>query len=135
MKNKEKEILDNGSRWFRRFVRDARKLSNHIKFKKIKFGFYRIYWVGSGESAYLGECYKEMPEKGYDIEDLNQDLDSKKYYEEMEDKGELVRKIKNFVEGYWDNMDSLRRKVYLLKNNDKEFTNTTMRGYREMKVK
>lgn len=130
-----KTKLDNGSIWFRRFVRDAQKISNHIKFRKIKYGFYRIYWVGSGEYAYLGECYKEMPEKGYDIEDVNMFLESKKYYEELEDNAELIRKIKNFVEGYWENMESLKRKVFMLRNGDKEFTKLTMEGYRQMVVK
>ena len=110
----DKEIKDRGTIWFRRFVRDARALSPHIKFKKIKLGFYRIYWVHSGESAYLGECYKEMPQKGYDIDENNIFLDNKKYYEELEDNAELIRKIKNFVEGYWESIESLKRKVYLL---------------------
>lgn len=131
--NKEM-VKDKGSIWFRRFVRDVEALSPHLRFKRIKFGFYRIYWVGGGEAAYIGECYKEMPEYGYDIEEKNYQLESKKYYEEYEDNPELIRKIKNFVEGYRDNIEHIRTRVYMLKNN-KEFRETAVNGYKQMKVK
>jgi 4-alpha-glucanotransferase len=127
-------IQDTGTIWFRRFVKEAQAMSSHIRFKRIKYGFYRIYWVGGGESAYIGECYKEMPEHGYDIEDLNQDLDSKKYFEEFEDNAELIRKVKNFVEGYRESIKTLRTRIYMLKN-DKEFRNKAVEGYKTRVVK
>lgn len=109
-------------------------MSKNIRFVKIKNGFYRIYWVGEGESAYIGECYKEMPEIGYDIVDLNQDLESKKYYEEFEDNAELIRKIKNFVEGYRETIESLKKKIYMMRNNT-EFRKQAIQGYKQMVVK
>ena len=127
-------VTEKGSIWFRRFVKEAKALSKHIRFRRIKYGFYRIYWVGGGESAYIGECYKEMPEHGYDIEDLDSNFDSQKYYEEFEDRAELTRKIKNFVEGYRENMERLRTKIYMLKNN-KEFRQEAVRGYKQMVIK
>lgn len=115
-----------GSHWFKRFFKEAKQMSSHIEFRRIKYGFYRIYWKGGGEPAYLGECYKEMPEIGYDIEEYDVQLQSQKYYEEFEDRNELTRKIKNFVEGYWESIDRLKTKIYMFKNN---------REYREMAVK
>lgn len=129
---KENKIY-NGSYWFKRFQKDAKKISPYIKFKRIKYGYYRIYWAGSGENAYLGECSKEMPEKGYDIEEKDIRLESKEYYEEFEDQIELTNKIKNFVEGYWDSIDSLATRVYKLKH-DKEFYKTATEGFRQMRV-
>lgn len=126
--------IEKGSRWFNRFVKEALELSPHLVFRRIKYGFYRIYWVNGGEPAYIGECYKDMPEKGYEVVDIDQNLDSRKYYEEYEDQIQLTRKIKNFVEGYWDNIDRLRTKVYMLKNN-KEFRETATRAYRQFVIK
>lgn len=134
METKVKGVTENGSRWFRRFTIEASKLSPHIKFKRIKFGFYRIYWVDGGEPAYIGECYKEMGEVGYEVEEKNYQLESKKYYEEYEDNPELIRKIKNFVEGYRDSIHRLKTKVWMMKNND-EFRKTAVNGYKQMKVK
>lgn len=127
-------VKDKGTIWFRRFVKEAEALSPHIVFKRIKFGFYRIYWVDGGEPAYMGECYKEMPENGYDVEEKNYQLESKKYYEEFEDNPELIRKIKNFVEGYQDNIRNLTTRVYMMKN-DKEFRKTAVNGYKQVVVK
>lgn len=126
--------MDKGTRWFRRFVKEAKAMSPHIRFRRIKFGFYRIYWVNGGEPAYVGECYKEMPEIGYDIEEKNYQLESKSYFEEYEDNAEMIRKIKNFVEGYWDNIDRLKTKIYMLKNN-KEFREEATKAYRQVVVK
>ena len=126
-------IIQEGNYWFKRFQRDAKKIDPHIHFKRIKLGYYRIYWIGGGENAYLGECSKEMPEKGYDIEEDDINLVSQKYYEEYEDQIELTKKIKNFVEGYWDSMDSLKTRVFQMKH-DKEFYKTAVEGYRQMRV-
>lgn len=109
-------------------------MSPHLRFKRIKYGFYRIFWVGDGHSAYIGECYKEMPEIGYEIEEKNHQLESKSFYEEYEDNPELIRKIKNFIEGYWDNIDRIRTKVYMLKNNQ-EFRDQAQKAYSELTVK
>lgn len=75
-----------------------------------------------------------MPEVGYEVEEKNYQLESKKYYEEYEDNPELIRKIKNFVEGYRDNIDHIRTRVWLMKN-DKEFRKTAVNGYKQMYVK
>lgn len=122
-----------GSYWFERFQVDARKIDPHIHFKAIKYNYYRIYWMGGGENAYLGECSREMPEKGYDIEERDINLDDQKYFEEYEDQIELTNKIKNFVEGYWDSLESLKTKVFLMKHS-KEFYKTATEGYRQMRV-
>ncbi len=127
-------MIEKGTRWFQRFTREALAMSPHIRFKRIKFGFYRIFWIGDGASAYIGECSKFMPEIGYDIEEKNFQLESKKYFEEYEDNAELIQKIKNFREGYWDNIDRLKTKVYMLKNNS-EFRKESQAAYKEMVVK
>ena len=126
--------MQEGSRWFRRFYKDCKKISPHIKFKRIKYGFYRLYWTGGGEPAYIYEVYKEMPELGYEWYDLDPRLEAKSYYEQYEDDVELTRKIKNFVEGYWESLDKIKTRIYMLKNN-KEFRENAVRGYRTIKVK
>lgn len=93
-------------------------------------GFYRIYW----QDAYLHEVYKEMPQKGYDIEEEDPRLESKQYYEEYEDTVDTVRTIKNFVEGYYDSLDHIKTRVYLLKN-DKEFEQTAKNAYKQVYIK
>ncbi len=90
-------MTEKGTLWFKRFKQQAEKMSPHIKFKRIKYGFYRIYWVGDGASAYIGECSKDMPHIGYEIEEKNYQMDSKKYYEEMEDHAELIQKLRKDI--------------------------------------
>ena len=75
-----------------------------------------------------------MPEIGYEVEEKNYQLESKTYFEEYEDNAELIRKIKNFVEGYWDNMERLKTKIYMLKNN-KEFRENAEKAYAQSVVK
>ncbi len=123
-----------GSYWFKRLVSDAKKMSSHIEFRRIGDGFYRIYWKGSGPSAYIAECYKEMPEVGYDIEEKDVYLESKKYYEEFEDNYQLTRKIKNFVEGYWEVLDRIKTNIYMIKNN-KEHRKLAIQRYQTFYVK
>lgn len=130
----EKKVREKGTRWFRRFVREAEALSPHVRFKRIKYGFYRIFWVGDGASAYIGECSKEMPEIGYDIEEKNFQLESKSYFEEYEDNADYIQKIKNFREGYWDNISRLHTKVYMLKNNQ-EFRTEAQKAYSQFVIK
>lgn len=126
-------IINEGNYWFKRFQKEMKRIDPHIHVKRIKYGYYRIYWMGGGENAYLGECKKEMPEVGYDIEEKDIFLEDQKYYEEYEDQIELTNKIKNFVEGYWDSIGSLTTRVYQMKN-DKEFYKTATKGYQTMRV-
>jgi hypothetical protein len=119
-----------GSRWFRRLVKECRKLSPHVRFKRIKFGFYRVYYKG----AYIHEVYQEMPQKGYDMDDLDPRFENQRYFEEYEDEGEMTRKIKNYVEGYHDSLDRIRTRVYMMRN-DKEFNQNAMLAYQQMIVK
>jgi hypothetical protein len=75
-----------------------------------------------------------MPMKGYDMDEKDPRFASQKYYEEYEDRAELTLKIKNFVEGYWDSMDTLKKRVRLLRNN-KEFLDNAIRAYSNVVVK
>ncbi len=101
-----------GSRWFRRFLKDCKRISRHIKVKRIKHGFYRIYY----KKGYIGECYREMPIKGYDIQEIDNRFEDRKFWEKKGDRAELTRKIKNFVEGYVDSLDMLQTNIYLLRH-------------------
>lgn len=119
-----------GSRWFRRFVKDCKKISPHIRIKRIKFGFYRIYW----KQAYIHEVYKEMPLYGHDIYEKNINLTSQKYAEEHEDNAELIRKIKNYVEGYHESLDRVLTRNYMMKH-DKEFNKNATQMYKQVVIK
>ena len=119
-----------GSRWFRRFYKESKKMSSYIEFRRIKLGFYRIYYRG----AYLYEVYKEMPEHGYDMDDLDPRFESQKYYEEYEDQAEKTRKIKNFVEGYHEAIDRIRTRLFLIRH-DKEFYENAVKAYQMVHVK
>ena len=119
-----------GSIWFKRFYRESKRISPYIRFKRIKYGFYRIYYKG----AYLHEVYSEMPMIGYDIEDYDPRLENKSYFEEYEDSAELTRKIKNFVEGYFDSIDKIRTRVWMFEN-DKEFNKTSSNAYQSVVIK
>lgn len=123
-------MLIEGSRWFKRFYKDCKAISKHIKFKRIKLGFFRIYY----QDAYLHEVYKEMPEHGYDIYDLDPRFESRSYYEEFEDNAELTRKIKNYVEGYWDSLDRIKTRIYMMRTN-KEYNTNARNAYKKMYVK
>ena len=61
-------------------------------------------------------------------------MEDKKYFEEYEDHAELIQKIKNFKEGYWDSMDRLKTNIYLMKNN-KEHRKEAQMAYQEAVVK
>lgn len=113
-----------GSRWFRRLVKDCKRISPYIRIKRIKYGFYRIYF----KRAYLHEVYGEMPLIGHDINEKDIFLESKKYYEEYEDRAELTRKIKNYVEGYWDALDRIKTSVYMIKH-DAEYAKMAVQRY------
>lgn len=122
--------IKSGSKYFNRFLEEVSRLSPHIKLRRIKFGFYRIYYKG----FYIGECYKEMPYKGYDILQEDPGFLNQSYYEEYEDSAKLTRHIKNFVEGYWDSIKTLRKRLYLLKH-DNEFYQNSKKAYQQFIVK
>jgi hypothetical protein len=122
--------MNEGSIWFKRFYNDCKKISPQLRFVRVKLGFYRIYY----KNAYMHEVYKEMPEMGYDWDELDPRLESQKYFEEFEDNAELTRKIKNYVEGYWDSLDRIRTRVYMMKSN-KEFNQKATGAYKQMVVR
>lgn len=108
---------DEGSEWFRRFMRDLMKISSHFRVRRIRCGFFRIYW----KDAYVHEVYKEMPYRGYEWYTESPYKDSLKLSQEWELDGEIQRKVKNFVEGYSEAIKSVRLRVYQFKNNDEHY--------------
>ncbi len=119
-----------GSNWFRRLQKEAKKISPHLRFKRIKYGFYRIYL----KNAYIGECSKDMCQKGYDVNEKNFHLEDSKYFQEFEDTIDSTARLKNFREGYWETLDRLKTRVYMFKH-DKEFYKNALRGYSQMRIK
>lgn len=119
-----------GNYWFTKFKEDAEKLSPFLRFRRIKYGFYRIYW----QDAYIGECYSMMPPYGYEKTEDNVRFMNQSYYEEYEDSAKLTREIKNFVEGYAESLDMLKTRIYMLRNNQ-EFRKEAKNGYKQMYVK
>lgn len=122
--------MEKGTGWFKRFRRECEAFSPHVRFKEIKLGFFRIYYKG----FYIGEAYKEMPPRGYDIEELDERLENRSYYEEYEDNVALTRKVKNFIEGYYDASDSFRTRMYMLRN-DNEFYKVSKERYQTVVIK
>lgn len=121
--------VPHGSRWFRRLYRECKSISPHIRFKRIRFGFYRIYY----RQAYIHEVYSEMPLKGYDLIDEDPRFESQKYAEEYEADGELQRKIKNYVEGYVDSIQKIKIRINNFMN-DKEAYETQRKAYSQMRI-
>lgn len=119
-----------GSRWFNRLVKDCENISSHIRIKEIGNGFYRIYY----NQAYIYEVYKEMPQIGYEDETKDFNFVSKKYIESREDPSEMVRKVKNFVEGYWEALATIRIRVWMMKH-DKEFNEKATKRYQTVVIK
>jgi hypothetical protein len=122
--------MSKGTRWFRRLRKECEKISPLLRFKRIKYGFYRIYY----QQAYIGECSKDMTEIGYDIEEKNYHFEDNSYRQEYEDLMETTARVKNFREGYWDNLDRIRTRVYMFKSN-KEFYDNAINGYKQMRIK
>lgn len=118
------------SYWFKRLVRDCKKISKHIRFKRVRDGFYRIYW----KDAYMHEVYDNLPYRGYDIEVPNPRLENQQYFEEYEDSIDIIRNVKNYVEGYSDALDTIRTRVYLHRHNA-EFNENAKNAYKKMVVK
>lgn len=75
-----------------------------------------------------------MPYLGYDIEERDRRLESQTYFQEFEDTTDLTLKMKNYVEGYVDSFDRLKRRVRMFKN-DKEFRKTATDAYKQIRVK
>ena len=119
-----------GSLWFRRLCKDLKSISPHIRIKQIGHGFYRIYW----QRAYISEVYREMPQIGYDCTDKDFNFITKKYAEEYEDRSELIRKTKNFVEGYWDSLDRIKTRVYMMRHNS-EYNKMATKRYETTVIK
>lgn len=123
-------MRNEGSFWFRRLARDLKTMSPHIKLVRIKNGFYRIYY----RYSYIGECFKNMPEHGYDIYERAQGFENYSYYEQYHGNADAAMRIKNFVEGYWETYRRIKTKLFQI-NNDKEFAKTALDGYKVMRVK
>lgn len=106
-----------GSPWFRRLMRDLRKMSKHFRVRRIRNGFYRIYW----KDAYVHEVYKEMPCRGYSWYTESPYKESLKLMQEWEQDGDIQRKVKNFVEGYYEAIKAIKLRTYQFKNNDEHY--------------
>jgi hypothetical protein len=119
-----------GSYWFRRLVEDSKKISCYIRFKRIKYGFYRIYY----KQAYIGECSKDMFQEGYDIEEKNWNLEDKTWALQNHDLIEQTARLKNFKEGYWQTLDMLRTRIYMFRK-DREFYKQSLQAYSQVRIK
>lgn len=106
-----------GSLWFRRLVKELRNTSKHFRIKRIRHGFYRIYW----KDAYVHEVYKEMPYRGYSWYTDSPYKESLKLMQDWEVDGEIQRKVKNFVEGYCEASKAIKLRMYQFKNNDEHY--------------
>jgi hypothetical protein len=122
--------MNKGTRWFRRLVKEIGRMSPDFRIVHAKYGFYRIYW----RNAYIHEIYADMPYKGYDIEQEDVRNQNQSYFEEYEDSNEITRKIKNYVEGYWDSHDVIKTRLYMLKN-DTEFRDNAQKAFQQFVVK
>jgi hypothetical protein len=106
-----------GSVWLRRLQKELKCISKHIKIRRIKHGFFRIYW----KDAYVHEVYKEMPYRGYSWYTESPYKDSLKLMQEWEQDGELQRKVKNFVEGYSEAIHAIKLRVHQFKTNNEHY--------------
>lgn len=118
------------SRWFKRLQKDTQRFGSHVRFKRIRHGFWRIFYDG----GYLGEVYEDLPEVGYDIIDLDHRLEERKYVQDRLDDGEVQRLVKNFVEGYYEVLDTMRSRVYNARHNHEAYKTIT-EGYRQLRLK
>lgn len=118
------------SYWFKRLERELPSVDKQLRLVRIKHGFYRIYF----KQAYIHEVYEEMPFIGYDKEDYDIRFESQQYFEEFEDKADLTRKIKNYVEGYVDSIDRIRKRIYMFRK-DYNFYNEAAEAYQNVVVK
>ena len=117
MQEQEDRLASEGSQWFRRLVKDLRRMSKHFRIVRIRNGFFRIYW----KDAYVHEVYKEMPYRGYSWYTESPYKESYKLMQEYEVDGDLQRKIKNYVEGYTESIQAIKLRMYQFKNNDEHY--------------
>lgn len=117
VKNKGIPYANEGSKYFKRLMRDLARYSKHIRVKRIRYGFYRIYW----KEAYVHEVYKEMPYRGYSWVSDNPYHESFRWVQEHEQDGELQRKVKNFVEGYTEASKAIKLRIYQFKHNKEHY--------------
>lgn len=75
-----------------------------------------------------------MPMKGYDIEIPNPRLENRSYYEEYEDNIDVIRNIKNYVEGYYDSSDRIQTRLWMHRH-DKEFNEEAEQAYQAFHMK
>lgn len=101
-----------------------------IRFVPIQHGFYRVFWG----RAYIHEVYAELPQFGHDIYEKDARWASQKFAEQQDNPGETVRNIKNYVEGYWDSIDTIRTRAWMMRN-DSEFNKNSTERYRTLVVK
>lgn len=92
-------------------------------------GFYRIYF----HQAYLHEVYAYMPAKGYDYEDTDPRFEDKKYFQEYEDQAELTMKVKNYMEGYYDSIRSIKIRINNMLSSREAFENAR-NAYKQIRV-
>lgn len=118
------------SYWFKKLEEDLPKISSQLRMRPATLGFHRIYF----KQAYVHEVFEEMTEVGYDYEGYDPRIENQSYYEEYEDNPELVRKIKNFIEGYRDSRDRILRRVWMMRH-DNEFYETAVNAYKQMELK
>lgn len=119
-----------GSYWFRRLVKETKQMSSYIRFKRIKYGFYRIYL----KAAYIGECSKDMTEWGYDVQEKNWNLEDRSFALDHEDLIDQTARLKNFREGYWETKKRLITRLYMFRHSP-EFYKTALNGYKQMRIK
>lgn len=118
------------SHWFKRLERELPSISSNLRMRRVGLGFWRIYF----KQAYIHEVYEEMPEVGYDIVAYDPRLEKQSYFEKYEDHPELVRKIKNYVEGYRESSKRIRMRVWLFHNNS-EFYERAKNAYKQVVIK
>lgn len=123
-------FADEGSVWFRRLIKEITAKSKYFKVRRIRQGFFRIYW----KDAYVYEVYKEMPYRGYEWYGEDEDADSLKLMLEYEQDGDIQRKVKNFVEGYAEAKRAIDLCIYQFKN-DPEHYKVAKQAYRQSVIK
>lgn len=111
-------------------INEIQGMSKHFKVVPVRQGFARIYW----KSAYIHEIPLSMFRYGYDIKELDQRVESQEYYEEYEDGNNMVMYIKNYREGYYDTMLTIRKRFWLLKHSQEHYERT-LNAYKKMVIK
>lgn len=115
--SKKYPFQNEGSPWFRRLMKELHQSSKYFRVRRIRNGFFRIYW----KDAYVHEVYKEMPKRGYSWYTDSPYKDSLKLMQQWELDGDIQRKVKNFVEGYDEASKAIKLRVYQFKNNDEHY--------------